>query len=1241
MLLGLAKFWGGSRWDLRSTPTTTLLFRSFASSLLVFAAANASAGVRDQSAEKPSSSGVEIVQHGGYPELRVDGKPLFIHSAAFFYYRIPRDLWDSMLDRYRSLGINTLDIYIPWSWHEPHEGEFDFDGHSNPRRDLRSLLGLISRKGFKLIARPGPTILNDWRHAGYPEWLLERPEYKMSLTDRLEGRYPPLSVLSANDPEAAAQGWLDNPTHMSHAEKWLKAVAHELGPYTSRRLVTIVSETPPDSRLPDVSGPLLFVQLDDDWASGRANDAGPTFWRYVETLRGWLEAGGLDVPFFISPADVRMSAAGSALGEPIAAMGQWYMPPRNPNESGRLTLNDTDASVLEFDTEELKTQPAFPPVLIAYQAGWCCPADDDRPPESPLENTLLSSRLLLANGLHGLNYFPLQDTVTPAGDSVPWANRFYRWDAALGPDGDPQPRARAVTRNADLLTHWGPQLAASHKRPDFGILFPLGAFRPALVSSEDVERVSGAILRLEKLGQLDHLVSEVFDPEYQPLEQLERDAVLVLPVFRPGELGFELSEKAQTAIVEYVRRGGTLVFFPERPKGRIFEALWREAPDPTPGADTAVAATWKFGSGQIIESSKDFLSQIPLDRGFAEIRSQPQIGWPMHVLREFLAKAGVRPSIVVHADPALAANLIVTQIVTNEGTAPFGARTSGQGFLSVTNLDAEETGSVAIDTLPPASSARGAANEYVRLQITMPGRESLLLPLDQPICAGESSDAPCDGRITASGAEFLGAKRNGKILELTFYTPARADVRLKLGRQPSHLNLEENRPEATWDESSHELSVEIPRGASPGFHRVLKIGTQENEEAEEKPPSDGKSPADFTFSVANGIRLPLGEDASLKSYPPLIVEAGKNVSDLLLEAQNYSRGKTPEINVAVEGSYSGSGSFRLNPQATSLTRIRLKADDKSKSGRDKVLDPDGLTHGSLEVRSGQDRRSSPVAYLKIPEGGESHYRFDFDRDGLDEWVLENSGLRLVVSPESGGGLIALVEKKSGQDLISSVGALRDDFSYTENLGSSNPEPASEGEGLFNRAYAAEWLPSGGQAHTALRLRYAAPDVFPGGASIEKTMQFEAPDAIRVNYRIELRAPREATTDSGGSGNPSEAPQHQQSFVAINSLPALSIGDRSTRFCWSAQATDAAASARGNGEHCEEFVPGGKSLELPEGIVRMEVHTPGEPGLALEWDRGTMTIDRKNFSALLRLEFPPIAPGSEASYTVLFHVLPTE
>ena len=90
--------------------------------------------------------GVQIVPNGNEPELHVDGVPFFIHAAQFDYFRIPADLWFQSLERYRELGINTIDLRIPWNWHETRDADFDFDGHTNPRRDLRTLLKLIAQK---------------------------------------------------------------------------------------------------------------------------------------------------------------------------------------------------------------------------------------------------------------------------------------------------------------------------------------------------------------------------------------------------------------------------------------------------------------------------------------------------------------------------------------------------------------------------------------------------------------------------------------------------------------------------------------------------------------------------------------------------------------------------------------------------------------------------------------------------------------------------------------------------------------------------------------------------------------------------------------------------------------------------------------------------------------------------------------------------------------------------------------
>ena len=66
------------------------------------------------------------------------------------------------------------------------------------------------------------------------------------------------------------------------------------------------------------------------------------------------------------------------------------------------------------------------------------------------------------------------------------------------------------------------------------------------------------------------------------------------------------SEKSQRALVEYVRQGGTLVVFPKRPPGSALAELWKDAPAASAEPTAVISATWGFGAGRVIESSKDF-----------------------------------------------------------------------------------------------------------------------------------------------------------------------------------------------------------------------------------------------------------------------------------------------------------------------------------------------------------------------------------------------------------------------------------------------------------------------------------------------------------------------------------------------------------------------------------------------------------------------------------------------------------
>ena len=1192
--------------------------------------------------------GVEIVQHNGYPELRVEGQPFFPNSAAFFYTRIPRQLWESSLDQYRALGINTIDLYIVWNWHEPREGELDFDGHTNPRRDLRGLLNLIARKGFKLIARPGPTILNEWRNGGYPDWLLDQAPYQMPLADRLEGRYPPPAALNTRDAEGAARAWMASPVHMEHARKWLEAVARELAPYLASATLHL---TPPEPKkgkegkeTAGRSGPLLFVQIEDDLAIGRANSPGSEFWKYVETLCGVLRRGGVDAPCFINPTAPPAPAAGSRLATPIYTMGQWYLPPESSPALSERYLAPADLGALEQEAALLGTQPGFPPLLIEYDAGWYAPGDDARPQPGPVSNSLLSAGLLLGAGIRGLNWFPLQDTLTPAGFGTPWTNRSYCWDAALSLTGAHRARYPAVERIGRQLQAWGKSLAASHRRADFAVVDPLLALPREKLTGEDAERFHGTTGRLLRLADYAGLSADLVDVQHQPPEQLLRYPLLLLPVYRPGEQEFAIAEKAERTLTAYLRAGGSLVCFPELPAGRVFQEL-RGASPALPGPLPEGAVAQQVGSGRLILLTKDFYSWVGLGDDFSDGRNRFEAPYGISVLKDLLHDLDLRPVVQPVPDAAHTADFMASELVSDEGTGLLGERSGGQGWLSVSNLSYDTPLAETLEVISPRASTRTpqlAASDILKVPVSVPPAESLLLPLEFPLCSEPAPGHACEDRIISSGAELVRAEREGKTMQLTFCAPARATVRLRLAEKPGHSEMDGNPIPAVWNPDEQELTVDLLRGASPAFLRVLRIPLPYAPALPELPSPENRrpSPAALRLSALGGVRLPVGEDSNLLAEPPLFVlEKGADAS-LRFAVENL--GETGgELQLRINGTFESTARTYVPGGMLGTLSLPVRSSD-IESASATPPGADGLYRGTLHTIPAGPSDNSQVFFAILPEKGGIGYTFDLDADGQPERLLENSALRAIVSPAAGGRLIALLDKATNLNLTSTMGMFEDGFSFSPNPPGVRPERARGRSGTFNRFYTSEWRQAEGGP--ALQMSYDAPDVYPHGAHIEKTFQLSGERAGSVEYRVSLlladaqRLAQEASGKIFAAPAPTDVPQH---FVILSSLPAAFGDGPVTKFCWTHPGV--AASAAAPADRCESLAPGGQELQLPPEVKSLEIRQPQGPALILDWpgagDGARLTLEPKRYSVLLRLSCASLQPGGAPGlYRIEFKVV---
>ncbi|HUK31925.1 MAG TPA: beta-galactosidase [Candidatus Acidoferrum sp.] len=1222
--------------------------------------------------EPPPTLGVQLEIVNGYPEIHVDGHPFFVHAAEFDYYRIPRDLWSDSLDRYRDLGINTIDIRIPWNWHEPIEGNFDFDGHSNPRRDLRGLLKMIAEKGFRLIARPGPFIGHEWRDGGYPDRFRPRPGFQ--------------KIAAGCSPSALLDGDTDAVTVKTETPlqaKWLLVVAHELAPYNPSNPFTISLEPPGEDKPKDkkVSGPLLFVFLDD------LSDLVPTYCpasvglRMDRAFRDALLAGGIkpgfEGAFVVSSPHVENGFVYPSADLAATVAGEWFLEPNSRPHSAGDRLDDFEADTLALLAQSLRMQTGSPPMIGSFQAGWDAPPDDTGPPASAPENTLLASRWLIGQGITGIEYSPLQDTLTPPGFQSESANRDFRWDAALNLNGTRQPRAHEVQRNARMLATWGEFLATSHPRAEIGIVDVRDASANAEVPLDAAAHMGSQSLftlrQIERVTSINGYSTELVDPEHQPVESLLRDPLLLLPIpIRIRGQKF-LSEKAQNALLDYVRRGGTLVCEPVIPAGAVFDQALGGVTLEDIGKGLRAA---KIGDGKIIELEADIFSWVSVTESFAASIARPEAKSAAQQLQGVIAAAGSLAPIVSLKDHP--GSLLVSELAANPSAGELGAPTANcgkrprcaAGLVSVTNWSGDDAIQDTLAIVPPASSVRTPKDEdLISLPVEIPPHESLLLPINIPLCPENAAADSCSDKIVAAGAEFLGATRSGNALDLLFYAPAKATVLIKLESRPLSVELpvqilitQDDKPlfperslEGHFNLDTHVFRVEMPRGAAPDFIRDLRLHLDYTPNVPERPKASKHRAHDFRYSIVDAVRLPLGH-ASLATEPPLIALGADGTGRLVVQAESKSDSWIT-MQAVVEGAARGSERLHLEEHDEDFATVNLTPTSAPSSPPDP--NAKALLPGTLSFTGDKNiDKKSPLTFLFANGDDPVGYEYDFERSGSRNWVLENKNVRLILLPDAGGEIEALVEKSTGANLTTNVGGLRDLI----RMPSGNLPEGAIIDPTLNLPYHAQWDTENG--HPAISLEATFPEWFQISGNIKKIVHLETKDGMETVDVRYLPAP----IYSESKANESESARPIASIVTAFSVPAVAQLPDRTQFCWfatslpeKAAADSAAANPSANAPknragnpgvipaaspvdagHCTAFAAGGATISLPAGAKRVEVRTEGQPTLVMEWDAGSVSIEQKQFSARLLLELPAIsAPGNDAGVRLRYTILHTQ
>ncbi|MGL4317334.1 MAG: beta-galactosidase, partial [Pseudomonas sp.] len=217
--------------------------------------------------------------------IRIDGQYSLLRGGSLQWFRLPPGEWRDRLERFKAAGLNTVDLYVPWSLIEPEPGQFNF---SSP--NLGEFLALCRELGLYVYLRPGPYITNEIDGGGIPYWLTATSGKRAIAADGIAN-------LRTADPD-----------YLSAVRRYFKALNAYVRPYLASQ-----------------GGPIILYAIENEynWFEPFFNlekifrDQGhfERSWDqhfspapYLSALRDMAREDGIDVPITTCPGDGLVSA---------------------------------------------------------------------------------------------------------------------------------------------------------------------------------------------------------------------------------------------------------------------------------------------------------------------------------------------------------------------------------------------------------------------------------------------------------------------------------------------------------------------------------------------------------------------------------------------------------------------------------------------------------------------------------------------------------------------------------------------------------------------------------------------------------------------------------------------------------------------------------------------------------------------------------------------------------------------
>ncbi|XP_010316701.1 beta-galactosidase 6-like isoform X3 [Solanum lycopersicum] len=113
--------------------------------------------------------------------LVIDGKRRILQSGSIHYPRTTPEIWPEIIRKAKEGGLDVIESYVFWNYHEPVKGEYYFEG----RFDLVRFVKTVQEAGLYVHLRIGPYACAEWNYGGFPMWLHFIPGIKFRTTNEL------------------------------------------------------------------------------------------------------------------------------------------------------------------------------------------------------------------------------------------------------------------------------------------------------------------------------------------------------------------------------------------------------------------------------------------------------------------------------------------------------------------------------------------------------------------------------------------------------------------------------------------------------------------------------------------------------------------------------------------------------------------------------------------------------------------------------------------------------------------------------------------------------------------------------------------------------------------------------------------------------------------------------------------------------------------------------------------------